>query len=342
MKSSIDGNIVLNSICIGLWETFLFPIALENFVDNVTEIKAFLSHYFTLEKLTPLNKGLSTLKYTYIVDKDDLRRFSSMGQIEQKDIEIGQKLLLRIYSASTHGERFYDFAIREQTALDWLEKQHFDKIQVPKFIGVVKTIKYHANIVTWVEGSSTCDMETLFDVWNFMDKHFIVTNPPPLPIHHDIIKESVFELKEFLMSTNFFSSNTKKLVSELDVNDLYPPPTHVIHGDFHRYNLIYNVPIGIIDWEYASLGDPWFDLIYELLYGFSLQSSLPIDEFLDNQLAKLNVTIPDNERILINSIMVLVVMAQWFFSRYKKTKREHNLQKGSRCLDGMLKLFQKL
>ncbi len=101
-----------------------------------------------------------------------------------------------------------------------------------------------------------------------------------LGLVHHFPHEKIFYAPLFKKVTNFMNEFIKRdtpmldlfqnhyeIVKEIEgVLDLYIPIA-VVHNDFHNDNIIVDpaskaVPISVIDWESAGLGNPYYDLAY--------------------------------------------------------------------------------
>ena len=124
--------------------------------------------------------------------------------------------------------------------------------------------------------------------------------------------------------TNYFSSYTGPLRPLIDdlLHNWPSTPSQLIHGDFHRENIIQTkTGFVLIDFEFVCQGDPFFDLLYCLVYDLILfmhdtnSSKNSFDLFESRYRRMLNQVAfnKTHEKFWIS--LAFLINAVWFLSR---------------------------
>lgn len=287
--------------------------------------------------LIPFDKGLSTRKFRIDVSPE------AEQQIRNKFPKASLPLLIRTYCKNTHGEKFRYIAEVERFALRSLKDS--TSVVFPKFFGKIQSKHYEANLVTWFDGRPPLDLSTAIRAWASLHQQTKKIDTKNLSIrsHYDIVVEA-FQQLNLHFSTYGLNSETDFLDKFLELykESIGRTDLHLIHGDFHLHNLleVRDGGIAILDWEFAAVGDPLFDLMYCLFYDFGLQK-ISVHEFFNQRLHLIESNgivglSEENARITVASVLLL--MSKWFFDRFEVTQREHNLAKGIIYLRGGLDL----
>ncbi len=286
-------------------------------------------------KLVLLNKGLSTQKYL-VQDLGQIDNLNSLAYLESP-------VLLRVYTRQSHGKTFLDVAKREMWVLENMVENA--EVVYPRFIGQIVGEDYIANAVSWLEGKVPNNLDVAVNAWlRFKDsaKSFPVDSTH-LPDHWKIVSHSFENLISLLGNMGLTKEKEQvEQIREKFIRKQHLVNACLIHGDFHLYNLIEceDGRIGIIDWEYVTIGNPFFDLLYSILYDYGLQNQT-VQSFFVKRLefaSNHGVSGLDAQKLKYLGAIIFLLMAVWFFQRYGKTKREHNLQKGLVYLRGGLDL----
>lgn len=96
-------------------------------------------------------------------------------------------------------------------------------------------------------------------IWNCMRHYNLPT--PKLPLHSEIIAQQLANAQLLIED-----ESTMQIIESFAENFVYPPTRTLIHGDFHADNILQTTSsVAIIDWEYAALGEPLFDLAYYIV-----------------------------------------------------------------------------
>ncbi len=301
------------------------------------DIRSTLSSVLDLpaKRFIALEKGLSTQKF--------LLSRSEPINLPNIDKTIDTSILFRVYTEETHGSNYRKIAQWEKNALDHLKNQTM--LIFPDFLGQINETNFIANMVSWIDGKIPQGLDTVISAWSIFSKisKDLQINDTLLPDHDKVILDSLEILSSFLHKHGLDAE--QKLIRDfLDSFKNKSGFGHklLIHGDFHLNNIIQspNGSIGIIDWEYAAIGNPLFDLSYALLYDYGLQDK-PIKEFYTERLSKASkqgISLDKNDLFKGISSISLFLMALWFFERYRQTGREHNLAKAMIYLRGGLDL----
>ncbi|MHA1912517.1 MAG: aminoglycoside phosphotransferase family protein [Candidatus Kariarchaeaceae archaeon] len=112
--------------------------------------------------------------------------------------------------------------------------------------------------IDWIIGHVLPSLDHILEIWN--DWKLNTAGLSLDRTHKDLV-------------TNFFSSYTGSLRPLIDslLNNWPISPSQLIHGDFHRENIIQTeTDFVLIDFEFVCVGDPLFDLLYCLVYDLIL------------------------------------------------------------------------
>lgn len=200
------------------------------------------------------------------------------------------------------GER----ALREQQILECLGKQGVS-LRLPRVIGVVPTpdgLAFAQEVVFGVpldlrsgrqHGVRPWDVvATVAAICHEADPEPLRSVVPSFPSRRDhaIDRLTVLEKLAFPEASDALAWATENLPP--------PEPSRLVHGDLLGQNIILDVegqdPPGLLDWEYATLGDPAYDLAIVtrgIRRPFKMDGGL--DRLLDsyNQKSKVPVSVPE-------------------------------------------------
>jgi len=114
----------------------------------------------------------------------------------------------------------------------------------------------------WIPGQVLSNLDNILSIWSNWK---------------EFTSELTLDRSHQELVTNFFSSyhgGLRPLIDNL-LNNWPVAPSQLIHGDFHRENIIHTEidnedAFVLIDFEFACMGDPHFDLIYCMVYDLIL------------------------------------------------------------------------
>lgn len=227
----------------------------------------FLSDLTGAENLVPFTRGESIPKFIGIFEN--------------------QKIILRCYPFdSIQNDKFE----REGSALRSLNS-NTSLFEIPEIIG-----EWNGNIraISYLEGREKVKLTSK-----------IIEEYSQLLLSIDFGEQYHF-LKGIFSNLNEINDIDKKyrdrfvnlrddILDPYSVDMMSERPLHLIHGDFHAKNLVQmRHKIGIIDWEYASLGT----YEYDLAYYYAMSDFLPSKEL--------------KSKIVIWAPLVKLILTHWY------------------------------
>lgn len=208
-------------------------------------------------ELKEYQKGTSTRKY--------------LGRFENKTVIVRQFVERQYY-----GNRYQ----REGFALKFLSENR-DKVNFDFPEVILDFPEKSVRVVDWLPGKSLNELvltpklqkDIMLKVWDSLS-----SLPTPQIKTFNLIRDIklLTEDDSFIVSSakSFYHMLKEKAWNSFDKSIIKAHPKTLIHGDFFQNNIIVEDPenpseskIGLIDWEYASVGSKYFDLSYCQAYG---------------------------------------------------------------------------
>ncbi len=264
----------------------------------------------TPRQITRLDSGLSVLKFTVSSDSNT-------------------KFVIRLYPPDRNS-----YFKRERAAYEYFSNKKSNL--VPKYYGNFKIASYQSIILKYVDEPKikpTIELAEAYKVWlslkELSKNNFNRSN---FSLHSEVIIETLGKIHQILTERDLHSvdpifdfkfKNSMGLSIERWLNlNLYSTNHTLIHGDFYPENILFEEETNsfkIIDWEYASLGDPNFDLCYFMLYSLGKSKFSDPIEHVKDKLHSLNDSRIDQEKVTKWTELVLLLMVSWFISAFYRT-----------------------
>ena len=285
-----------------------------------------------------------------MIDKNYLRRIVNLNKNETlKKIKKGlsaekyyqpeNNWLLRVYSKSNKSSSIR--ANNEKLALELLE----DLIFAPNFIKQYETTENIVNCIEWVKGiqgkKKDC-VEAISQISNAQITRDIVDSKKINKLYNHFNHKKGVERYLSQISTKLKSSNIVEEKFNIDhgifaaISEKIPDTEKfsVIHGDLHPQNCILSSsgPV-LIDWEFASYGEKYFDLAYLMVYDYYKFKKTP-EYFLNSGRG-----IFKNNKIKEWIPTCLGIMGAWFIDRWLSGGRKFNLRLSEKYLNASLNLI---
>ncbi|MCY3412292.1 MAG: aminoglycoside phosphotransferase family protein [Candidatus Heimdallarchaeota archaeon] len=142
-------------------------------------------------------------------------------------------------------------------------------ISIPELVETFQISDFFILGRKWIQMDHHTSLEYGIDCWS---KFQAVETSLKLPTHQSLVMQTIKVYRNGFMKND-------RLDSLLEEFSWPESPNRLIHGDFHLGNILISDDYYIIDWEFACMGDPLYDLAYLIVYFLSETNNLTQQSF---------------------------------------------------------------